>query len=87
MKNVIIISRCLDVTRVDTDKQLLEFHFKGVFYGEVVKSMKLFYSGPKIMIKGEEYMLYVQTQLIHKGVLQGTVLKTALLEDQLGEAN
>lgn len=74
MKTVIIVSKCLRVT-----KFAYEFHFKGVCAGEVVQKIVL--TGKEDILKNEEYLIYVQVFSIENGVLNGRILKAKKLDD------
>jgi hypothetical protein len=80
MKTVIIVSKCLRVTKFNAIESLLEFHFRGVYAGQEIKKVML--RGKMGAIhKNEEYLLYVRLFAIENGVLKGEILKHKRLEE------
>jgi hypothetical protein len=81
MKTVIIVSKCLRVTKFNQTESWYEFHFKGVCAGEHLK---------KLMLKGridfgiernEEYLMYVEMIYFEHGVFTGKILKVKPLTE------
>jgi hypothetical protein len=81
MKTLIIVSKCLRVTKFNFDENHYEFHFKGVFAGAALRKVVLLACCKLGLKKNEDYLLYVQLLKIEKGVLTGKVLKARLLDD------
>lgn len=81
MKTVIIVSKCLRVTKINLDESCYDFHFKGVCAGEVIKKVSLKGSHQMLIKKGEEYLMYVQIISFERGVLKGLLLKVKLLDE------
>lgn len=81
MKNFIIVSKCLRVTKINTETGWYEFHFKGVFAGEIIKSVILCSSPLVLMEKGTEYLIYAEPIAVVENVLKGKVIKVKRLED------
>lgn len=81
MNTVIIVSKCLRVTKINSVENCCEFHFRGVYAGEVLRKVILFCHhsfGPK---RGEEYLMYVQMITFENGILKGKILKAKLLDE------
>jgi len=81
MKNLIIISKCLRVTKFNPQISICEFHFKGVFAGAVIRKIQLQTPVNFSLKKGEEYLLYVQAQVAQNGILKGITLKSKNLSE------
>lgn len=81
MKTVIIVSKCLRVTKFHLSQRTYEFHFKGVYAGEVVKKVILQGELKLEIKKGEEYLMYVRLISLQAGILQGHILKLKRLEE------
>jgi hypothetical protein len=81
MKTVIIVSKCLRVTKFNSNESSCEFHFKGVFAGESVRRVILMVTHNFSIKKGEEYLLYVQLNEFKEGKITGQILKAKLLDE------
>jgi hypothetical protein len=81
MKTVIIVSKCLRVTKFKPEVSWYEFHFKGVYSGELVRKIHLLGMHDFKIKKGEEYLMYVQMISIKDGVIKGSILKSRLIDD------
>ncbi len=81
MKTVIIVSKCLRVTKFNLSQGTYEFHFKGVYAGEVVRKVILQGELNLDLSKGEEYLMYVRLTSFQTGILQGDILKLKRLEE------
>ena len=81
MKTVIIVSKCLRVTKFNSDESWYEFHFKGVCAGEQLRKVILLGKHAFQIKKGEEYLMYVQLLSCENGELRGHMLKVRLLEE------
>lgn len=81
MKTVIIVSKCLRVTKFNSVESLYEFHFKGVCAGEALRKVVLIGRHDMRIKKNEEYLMYVQLLSIENGMLKGNILKCRPLED------
>jgi len=80
MKNFIIVSKCLRVTKINNEKGWYEFHFKGVFAGNIVKKVLLF--SPVLSINVDvEYLIYAEPIAFHENTLRGKVVKIKPLEE------
>ena len=81
MKTVIIVSKCLSVTKFNSSESTYGFHFKGVCAGEALRKVILKGRLDFQIKKGEEYLMYVQMLTCENGVLKGSILKVKKLED------
>lgn len=81
MKNVIIVSKCVRVSSCSSEECLYTFHFKGVFAGDLLRSVVLRGRKDFNIRRGEEYLLYVILEKIEKEVLSGKILKIRPLEE------
>ena len=81
MKTVIIVSKCLRVTKFNSVENLYEFHFKGVCAGEALRKVILKGRIDFNIKKGEEYLMYVQMHSFEYGTLKGNVLRAKLLDE------
>lgn len=81
MKTVIIVSKCLRVTKFKSCEYPYEFHFKGICAGEVIKKVILSASNEISFLKGEEYLLYVSLISMESGILKGRVIKSKRLDE------
>ncbi len=81
MKTVIIVSKCLSVTKFNSHENWYEFHFKGVCAGEALRRVLLKGRIDFQIKKAEEYLMYVQMLSCERGILKGTILKVKNLED------
>ena len=81
MKTVIIVSKCLRVTKFNLDESVYAFHFKGVFLGGVVRKVMLVGNNTFRIEKGIEYILYVQLLTFTNEVLSGKIIKAKLLDE------
>ncbi|MCM2349550.1 MAG: hypothetical protein NDI69_05980 [Bacteriovoracaceae bacterium] len=81
MKTVIIVSKCLRVTKINLSESCYDFHFKGVYAGEVIKKVSLKGNHSLHLKKGEEYLMYVQIISFEQGILKGHLLKVKLLDE------
>ena len=84
MKNVIIVSKCLEANpnREDPAKRevFYHFHYQGVFAGDVIKRVIL--KGSEFDIKvGEEYLIYVELDKIKDQVITGKIHRIKLLDE------
>lgn len=81
MKTVIIVSKCIRVTKFDFNHGCYEFHFKGVCSGEILRKVILKGKYDFQIKKNEEYLLYVQLESFERGVLKGSIIKVRLLDE------
>ncbi|WP_408098497.1 hypothetical protein ACJVC5_06175 [Peredibacter sp. HCB2-198] len=81
MKTVIIVSKCLRVTKFNSEARWYEFHFKGAYAGERVKKVMLIGSNQQLLKAGEEYLIYVRLLSCEAGVLKGEILKSKPLDE------
>lgn len=81
MKTVIIVSKCLRVTKFNTTESWYEFHFKGVCAGESLRKLYLKGRHDFAIKKHEEYLMYVEMISFENGVLTGTILKSKPLDE------
>lgn len=81
MKTVIIVSKCLRVTKFNSHESWYEFHFKGVCAGESLKKVLLRGRRDYGLKKGEEYLMYIQMLSMESGVLKGIILKSRPLDE------
>ena len=80
MNKVIIVSKCIKITQLNPFEKWHEFHFKGVCAGEALRKVLLKGNSSLSIVKGEEYLIYVQVVSCKDGVLNGTILKVKALE-------
>ena len=81
MKTVIIVSKCLRVTKFSSHESDYEFHFKGVCAGEVLRKIILRGSHDCGVKKGEEYLIYLKMISFEGGTLKGVILKVKLIDE------
>lgn len=81
MKTLIIISKCLRVTKMNSQENWYEFHFKGVYSGESIKRVFLKGNEAHILKKNEEYLMYIQLSSISDGIIKGNILKYLKLNE------
>ncbi len=81
MKTVIIVSKCLRVTKFNSHESTYEFHFKGVCAGEALRKVLLQGRHDFEIKRGEEYHMYVQMLSFEGGTLRGIILKAKLLDE------
>ena len=81
MKTVIIVSKCLRVTKFKTHENTYEFHFKGVCAGVALRKVLLDGRHDFEIKQGEEYLMYVQMHSFEDGILRGQILKAKYLEE------
>lgn len=81
MKTVIIVSKCLRVTKIDPEIGNYEFHFKGVYAGESLKKILLTGSLDFNLKRGEEYLIYLQVQTVENNSLSGKIIKVKRIDE------
>lgn len=81
MKTVIIVSKCLRVTKYGPSESWYEFHFKGVCAGEALRKVLLRGRHDFEIKRGEEYLIYVQMISFEFGTLKGIIIKIKKLEE------
>lgn len=81
MRTVIIVSKCLRVTKFSSDENTYEFHFKGVFAGVSLRRVILQGHQEFAIKKSVEYLMYVQMIDSQDGTLKGKILKAKLLDE------
>jgi hypothetical protein len=81
MNHLIVVSRCLDISRGKESGIIIDFHFKGVLKGHKIKGLKLAYKGDKRIEKDQDYIMYVRSHMVHKNVLQGQILKIVKINE------
>ena len=81
MKTVIIVSKCLRVTKINFEASWYEFHFKGAYAGERIKKVLLKGDQQQLLKAGEEYLIYARLLYCESGVLRGEILKSRLLDE------
>jgi hypothetical protein len=81
MKTVIIVSKCLRVTKFNSHESWYEFHFKGVCAGESLRKVMLRGRHDFKIKKGDEYLMYIQMLSMECGVLKGIILKARPLDE------
>lgn len=75
MREIIIISRCQRIKRHNALEQLGEFHFKGVYSGEMIKRIFLIIPLNQTIEINEEYVLHVQLFYIREDYLMGKIIR------------
>jgi hypothetical protein len=75
MKTLIIVSKCLRVTKINSSESSFEFHFRGVFGGEILRRVYLQGGHDLGVYRGVEYLMYVQLVSIDHGILRGRIIK------------
>lgn len=83
-KKIIIVSKCVKQILPKKKGDLyypftFEFHFKGVFAGDLLRKVRLTHI--RELEVGKEYLLYVELQAIENGVLFGKIEKVKDLEE------
>lgn len=81
MNTVIIVSKCLRVTKFTFDKKKFEFHFRGVLVGNKIRKVELIGGSDLNIRKDEEYIIYVKIVTLENGIMKGLILKTRDLEE------
>ena len=81
MKNVIIISKCLDVVSLNDTESMCKFHFTGAGFGEPIRHVELVADKSLKIQKDSEYLMYVRMESLKNGTLKGTVIKAKLLDE------
>ena len=81
MNTVIIVSKCLRVTKFTFDKKKFEFHFRGVYVGNKIRKVELIGPNGLNIKKDEEYILYVKIVTLENGIIKGFILKSRDLEE------
>lgn len=81
MKTVIIVSKCLRVTKYNPVESWYEFHFKGVCAGEALRKVLLRGRHDFGIKRGEEYLIYVRMISFENGILKGVIIKIRKLEE------
>lgn len=81
MKTLIIVSKCLKITKLNQSENLYQFHFKGVFSGQALKTIVLRGRKDFQLAKGEDYLMYVQMLSWDSGTLKGSILKAKPLSE------
>lgn len=80
MRTVIIISKCTALSKKKVAYPA-QFHFKGSYDGHYLTRIDLKFRSELNLIKGEEYLLYVEVDQIVNEILYGTIIKSKRLED------
>lgn len=81
MKTVIIVSKCLRVTKYTPEESWYEFHFKGVCAGESLRKVLLRGRHDFDIKRGEEYLMYVRMLSFENGTLKGIIIKLKKLDE------
>lgn len=81
MKNFIIVSKCLRVTKISSNEFQGEFHFKGVFAGEVVKKVLLVSRTDTQISPHSEYLIFAEFIACEMNVLRGRIVKIKNIEE------
>lgn len=81
MKNIIIVSKCTRVIKVNEKSLECHFHFRGVCGGESLRKVFLRAKKEHGISRGEEYLMYVRFHSCEAGVLRGEILKAKLLDE------
>ncbi len=81
MKTVLIVSKCSGVSKLKSNEIWYQFHFKGVYAGEVLRKVMLRSKKEFNVTKDEEYLMYVQLLSCMHGVLRGEILKLKILNE------
>lgn len=81
MKNIIIVSKCTRVIKLNEESLECQFQFRGVCGGESLRKVSLRTTMEHGIRRGEEYLMYVRFHSCEDGILRGEVLKAKLLEE------
>lgn len=81
MKTVIIVSKCLRVTKFTSDESWYEFHFKGVCAGKSLRRVILCGRHDFEIELKKEYLMYVQLISFEEEILRGRIIKLRPLEE------
>ncbi len=80
MREVIIISRCQKIRKTTTAYRIGEFHFKGVYSGDLIKRLCLRINSNVEVKVNEDYILHVKFEMIKGDVLTGEVIRLKNLD-------
>lgn len=81
MKNIIIVSKCTRVIKLNEKSLECQFHFRGVCGGKSLRGVSLRSNGEHGIRRGEEYLMYVRFHSCEAGILRGEILKAKLLDE------
>jgi hypothetical protein len=81
MREIILISHCQNIKRLNALEQVGTFHFKGVYSGELIKKIVLKIPLNQTIKIHEEYLLHVQIISVQEQCLWGKILKSKLLAE------
>lgn len=80
MKSIIIVSKCLRVIKFESH-ECYEFHFKGIFKGQLIKKIRIEYSNKTTLLPGKEYLVHLRDPKVNESVLEGTIVRVRLLDE------
>jgi hypothetical protein len=76
MKTVIIVSKCLRISKVKC-----HFHFRGSYAGHLISGLQLQNENKFVIHQGGEYLMWVAVEGVSGGVLRGRILRARSLEE------
>ena len=79
---VVVVSSCLKTFRRGK-KCFAKLHFNGAFDGEKISEIMAEYSSPHSPRKGREYIVHLEVERVHSGVLRGCVRRLRDLDEVL----
>jgi hypothetical protein len=85
LRNLIIVSRCLGIEKIQENNYLLHFHFQGALAGFTIKNLKL--ESKTDFEIGEDYIMYVEMQYLRKKTLWGKILKAKKINEMNTQAS
>jgi hypothetical protein len=78
---ILILSRCQGhLYGAKSKKHIFRFHFKGFYSGLKVKEINLISLKNEEIVKGNDYLLWVQLVQLKKEILEVTLLKYKKIE-------
>jgi hypothetical protein len=81
MRIIIIISKCLRVTNSSQEGISYEFHFKGVYAGELIKKIILTSDQNSIIKPQQELMICAGLVRVSENTLYGKIIKFKRLDE------
>jgi len=78
MENIIALCRCI---KSSPNKDIIEFHFKGVFAGNKIKKILVRYNGKEAILPNDDYLLCIGNVSVKNDVLMGQIWRIKKLDD------
>lgn len=81
MQQILILSRCqAKRTSAKNKKTFFRFHFKGFYNGVKIKEIHVYPQVQDVLMKGDDYLLWVKLNAIEESVLKVFLLKYKKIE-------